>query len=196
MYWHIGETQKFERATRRAYVSTAIVLLFLGLRTQAIQTGENTFLQRNISELARGGIAEWMSFNLANLFPASKGETNALQAEIDTLRQQISLLNGTQHAFYRVPPGRPASAQKEPLEIVVPQGAQAVLEPQAEMEPQAVMVPQAVMEPQETRGQPEQMALPDKLGPLARMAQPGKIVMCHWPLRTYRAYRCYRPSTK
>ena len=57
----------------------------------------STLQQRNLSELARGAIAEWKNFNLADTFPASKGETKALYAEIDILRQQINLLNGTEH---------------------------------------------------------------------------------------------------
>lgn len=61
----------------------------------------STLQQRNISELARGAVAEWMNFNLADLFPTSKGESKAAdketQAEIESLRQEIALLNSTEH---------------------------------------------------------------------------------------------------
>ena len=57
--------------------------------------------QRNISELARGAVEGLVNFNLADLLLTSKGESKAadkaLQAEIETLRQEIALLNGTEH---------------------------------------------------------------------------------------------------
>ena len=69
-----------------------------------MDTGEkpsSSFQQRNISELGRAAVAGWVNFNLADLFPTSKGESKAadkaVQAEIETLRQQIALLNGTIH---------------------------------------------------------------------------------------------------
>ncbi|BDA46579.1 probable collagen alpha-5(VI) chain at N-terminal half [Coccomyxa sp. Obi] len=122
----LGTTQKYERAVRRANVSMAIVLLLLGhetfLVTQALQTGEkpsSRFQQRNISELTGGAVADWMNFNLADLFPASRSETKAankaLQTEIDTLRQQISELNGTEHSAtpgMQGPTGPPGIGEK------------------------------------------------------------------------------------